>query len=148
MTGRTGEPVDSGRNYIYWTALGLLIALALVALFSFRAAASTREAQDKADQLIAAIEEAGGQPPSQEQVVRVLGDDGGAVCDDPASGLRRAILHGQLTNGAAGPGARPVIADNRAVRGQLLVVEIYCPDELEDVRTWVEDLKLDDVAED
>lgn len=147
MSGNPEVP-DSGRTYIYWTAMGLLIALVVVALLSFRAAASTREAQDKADQLIAAIEGAGGQPPSQEQVVRVLGDDGGAVCDDPASALRRAIFYGQLSNGAAGPGMRPVIADNRAVQGQLLVVDIYCPDELEDVQTWVEDLKLDDVVED
>jgi len=142
------EVPDSGRTYIYWTAMGLLIALVLVALLSFRAAASTREAQEKADQLIAAIEGAGGQPPSQQQIVRVLGDDGGAVCDDPASALRRAIFYGQLSNGAAGPGMRPIIADNRAVQGQLLVVDIYCPDELEEVQSWVEDLKLDDVVED
>lgn len=147
MSGNLEVP-DRGRTYIYWTAMGLLIALVVVALLSFRAAASTREAQDKADQLIAAIEGAGGQPPSQEQVVRVLGDDGGAVCDDPASALRRAIFYGQLSNGATGPGMRPIIADNRAVQGQLLVVDIYCPDELEDVQTWVEDLKLDDVVED
>jgi hypothetical protein len=39
-------------------------------------------------------------------VVRVLGDDGGAICDDPNSSLKKAILYGQLTNGAAGPGIR------------------------------------------
>jgi hypothetical protein len=147
MSEPTAAPSD-GRNYIYWTSLAILIGLVVIALFSFSSAASTRQAQQKAAELSAAIEEAGGQPPSEEQIVRVLGDDGGAVCDDPSAALRRAIFYGQLSNGAAGPGLRPVIADNRAVRGQLLVVETYCPDELEDVRQWVEDLKLDDVAED
>jgi hypothetical protein len=60
-------------------------------------------------------------------VVRVLGDDGGAICDDPNSALKKAILYGQLTNGAAGPGIRPVIADNRVVQGELAVIKIYCP---------------------
>jgi Tfp pilus assembly protein FimT len=147
MSEPTAAPSD-GRSYIYWTSLAILIGLVVIALFSFSSAASTRQAQQKAAELSAAIEEAGGQPPSEEQIVRVLGDDGGAVCDDPSAALRRAIFYGQLSNGAAGPGLRPVIADNRAVRGQLLVVETYCPDELEDVRQWVEDLKLDDVAED
>jgi hypothetical protein len=39
-----------------------------------------------------------------------------------------------------------VIADSRAVRGQLLIIEIYCPDELEDFQEFVDDLKTDDVA--
>ena len=88
---------------------------------------SNGRGRDKADQLVAALENAGATAPSQDQIVRVLGDDGGAICEDPGSSLRRAILHGQLTNGATGPGMRPVIADNRVVRGQLLVIEIYCP---------------------
>ena len=61
-------------------------------------------------------------------VVRVLGDDGGAICQDPNAALSRAALLDRLMNGAAGPGMRPVIADNRAVKGELLVIQIYCPD--------------------
>ena len=52
--------------------------------------------------------------------MRVLGDDGGATCADPNEALSRATLLAQLTNGAAGPGIRPVIADSRVVKGQLL----------------------------
>ena len=33
------------------------------------------------------------------------------------------------------------------VKGQLLVIQIYCPDELEDFKEFVDDLKTDDVAE-
>ena len=77
--------------------------------------------------------------------MRVLGDDGGATCADPNDALTRAILLSQLANGAAGPGARPVIADSRVVQGQLLIIQVYCPDELEDFKQFVEDLKTDDV---
>ena len=45
-----------------------------------------------------------------------------------------------------GPGARPVIADSRAVKGQLLIIKVYCPDELKDFQKFVDDLKTDDVA--
>ena len=49
-----------------------------------------RQANDKADQLIAALEDAGAQHvPTKDQIVRVLGADGGAICDDPNDALRQ-----------------------------------------------------------
>ncbi len=51
-----------------------------------------------------------------------------------------------VANGAAGPGMRPVIADTRIVQGQLAVIEVYCPDELEDFKSYISDLKYDDVV--
>ena len=80
--------------------------------------------------------------------MRVLGNDGGATCTDPNEALNRAILLSQLTNGAAGPGARPVIADSRVFKFQQLIIEIYCPDDLTDFQKYVSDLKTDDVASD
>jgi hypothetical protein len=41
---------------------------------------------------------------------------------------------------------RPLIADNRVVKGQLLVIQIYCPDELEKFKDVVNDLDFDDVV--
>ena len=134
------------RNWIYVTSLILLGALALAGLIAFSSARETREAQDKADQLIAAIEDAGATAPTQDQIVRVLGDDGGATCEDPNEALTRAVLLSQLTNGATGPGTRPVVVDSRVFAGQLLIIEIYCPDELDDFKEFVEDLETDDVA--
>ena len=78
--------------------------------------------------------------------MRVLGDDGGATCENPNHALGRAVLFTQLANGAAGPGARPVIVDSRALKGQLLIIEIYCPDELKEFQEFVDDLKTDDVT--
>jgi Tfp pilus assembly protein FimT len=134
------------RTWIYFTACALLGVLVLIALFSFSAARQSRQAEEKADQLIAALEDAGATAPSKDQVVRVLGDDGGPTCADPNEALTRAVLLSQLANGATGPGARPVIADSRVFRGQLLIIEIYCPNELDDFQQFVDDLATDDVA--
>lgn len=138
MSGeREYEVRDDKRTWIYWVALGLIVVFALIAVITFSSARSTAQANQKADELIAAIEGAGGDAPSRDQVVRVLGDDGGAICEDPTAALNRATLNAQLTNGAAGPGKRPIIADARAVEFEVLVIETYCPDELDD---WVDEL--------
>jgi Tfp pilus assembly protein FimT len=136
------------RNWIYITAWVLLGAFVLAGLIAFSSARETREAQEKADELIAAIEDAGATAPDRDQIVRVLGDDGGATCEDPNEALNRAVLLAQLSNGASGPGSRPVIADSRVFQGQLLIIEVYCPDELEEFQEFVDDLETDDVASD
>lgn len=74
--------------------------------------------------------------------MRVLGDDGGAVCADPNAALSRATLLAQLANGSGGPGTRPVIADSRVVQGELMVIKVYCPEELQDFQEFVDNLNL------
>jgi Tfp pilus assembly protein FimT len=146
MNGHTQyEVADPKKSWIYWTAIVLLIVATVIALITFSSARDNQQAQDKADQLTAALTDAGLTAPSKDQIVRVLGDDGGALCEDPGDALRRAILFGQLTNGAAGPGERPIIADNRVVRGQLIALKVYCPDELEGFQDTIDDLDFGDV---
>jgi hypothetical protein len=141
----TSTPRD--RRIIYAVITGALVLLLVVCLVFYRRAESNQEAQDKANQLIAALQEAGARTvPSQEQIVGVLGDDGGALCKDPASALGKSILFSQLTNGAAGPGIRPVIADSKVFKGQLLAIQIYCPDQLPRFQELVEKLKTAPVA--
>ena len=41
---------------------------------------------------------------------------------------------------------RPIISDNRVVKGQLLVLKIYCPDELPTFQEFVDDLNLSDTV--
>jgi Tfp pilus assembly protein FimT len=135
------------RRVVYIVITAALVLLLIICLVFYRTAESNQEAQDKANQLIAALQQAGVRAvPSQEQIVGVLGSDGGALCKDPASALRKSILFDQLTNGAAGPGRRPVIADSRVFKGQLLVIQIYCPDELPRFQQMVEQLKTAGVA--
>ena len=146
MSTHTETQSPRERSAIYYIAWGVLGLMVLGSLLVFNAARETAQAQQKADELIAALEEAGARTPDRDQIVRVLGEDGGATCEDPNDALSRATLLSLLANGATGPGARPVIADSRAVQGQLLIIEVYCPDELEDFQEFVDDLKTDDVA--
>ena len=146
MSTNTETQSPRERSWIYVTSVVLLVVLALWAIFAFSSARETSQAEDKADELIAALEDAGAGTPDQDQIVRVLGDDGGATCQNPNEALGRSTLHAMLTNGATGPGIRPVIADSRVFQGQLLIIETYCPDELDDFRQFVDDLKTDGVA--
>jgi hypothetical protein len=142
------ETMGTHRNrWVYWVAVGLLVVFVVIGLASYRGARATQTANDKADELLAVLAEAGVDPlPSREQVVGVLGDDGGAACADPADALAQATLQAQLTNGATGPGQRPVVADSRLVRAQLAVMSVYCPDQLEAVQAYLDGLQTDDVV--
>ena len=146
MTTVTEEQTDGERRTIYIVAIVVVVILLVVALFAFRAREASEQADQKANQLITALAAAGAPTPHKDMVVRVLGDDGGATCKDPSGALSRATLLGQLMNGAGGPGMRPVIADNRVVKGQLLIIQIYCPDELPSFQEFVEGLNLDNVV--
>lgn len=143
-----GETQSGRERTVLYVAVGVVIGVLLVlALVLYRAADATRDAEAKADELIQALDEAGATiTPSKDQIVTVLGDDGGAVCANPNDALSRATLQAQLANGAAGPGARPVITDRKILRGQTLIIEIYCPDELEEFQEYVDDLTTDDVV--
>ena len=146
MSTSTETQPSRERSVIYVVSVVLLVVLALIGIFTFSSARSTAQAQDKADELIAAIQDAGATPPSKDQIVRVLGDDGGAVCANPNAALNRAVDLAMLTNGAGGPGSRPVIADSRAVQGKLLVIKVYCPEEAADFQNFVTNLKTAKVA--
>jgi hypothetical protein len=147
MTSHEGE--SDRRNMVtYLVAGGLIGVLLVVALVTFDYARDNKQASDKADEFIAALEDAGLTAPSKDQITRVLGDDGGALCDDPGGALRTAITDAQVANGATGPGARPILGDTaRLLRGQLIAIEVYCPEELEDFKEYVDDLESEDVTE-
>jgi hypothetical protein len=132
---------------VTWIVLGLIfLGFMIVAVSIFDSNKKNQAAVDKAAQLSQELAAAGLPVPDAQQIYNVLGDDGGAVCAAPASALVKSILYGQLTNGAAGPGQRPIIADNKAFRGVTLIIKVYCPDEAEDFQQVIDDLKTADVA--
>jgi Tfp pilus assembly protein FimT len=131
---------------IYLVAGAVLVVLGTVALVSFHETRETNRAQERAAQLSAELTAAGLRVPTTDQIVRVLGDDGGAVCANPQNALRRGVLYGMLTNGAGGPGQRPVLADNKVVQGQLMIMKVYCPQYVERFQEVIDDLKLTDTA--
>jgi hypothetical protein len=141
------DSTEKGDRFIYWCAGALVLVLVVIGLVSYRGAKQDQEADQKAGELITLLQRAGVERlPSTDQVARVLGTDGGSVCQDPGNALRKATLYSMISNGAAGPGMRPVVTDNRLLRGQLAVISVYCPDEFQKVRDYLDDLKTDDVV--
>ena len=130
------------RTILYVVSAILLVGLIGIGIAVHRQNKADRQAEDKADQLIADLQQDGYAAPSKDQIVHVLGNDGGLVCADPGRALARAILLDKLGNGSGGPGARPVIADRKSIRGGLRIVQIYCPEKIDAVKSYVDDLKL------
>ncbi|BFU46855.1 hypothetical protein [Krasilnikovia sp. MM14-A1004] len=119
------------------------VALIGIGLATFRTGKTNHEASAKADQLVAML----GLPDSAEdRIARVLGDDGGIVCEAPDTSLARSELLATLSNGAGGPGARPVVADEQAMSGMQDIIDIYCPEKADEFQKFVDDLKLANTA--
>jgi hypothetical protein len=143
------ETEPRSHTWMYWVLGAILIVLALIGVASYSGEKKDQESQQKAAELTAKFRAAGlPVPHDQDLLIRTLGDDGGPVCDDPDGALRKALLFDQIANGASFVGRRPVIGDPRIVQGAILILETYCPDELEKVRDDLEDLKTDDVVKD
>jgi hypothetical protein len=142
----SADTTRNTRRITYIVVGGVILVLCVVGLVAWVSKQETQAAQQKADQLIATLEQAGMPAPSKDQLVQVLGDDGGTVCADPDLALRKSIMYGLATNGAAGPGLRPVIGDNRLVQVGLAVIEIYCPGELPEFAQTAEQLKTADLV--
>jgi hypothetical protein len=150
MTAGPGTPGEraSGRDdirWIYWFVGLVVLALTVIGLITYSGEKKDQEAQDKAQQLTQKFEQAGlPVPEDQDILVRSLGNDGGNVCDNPASALGRAVLYDQFANGASFVGRRPVIVDRDLIRGEALILETYCPDKLAEYRDKFDELKFDD----
>jgi hypothetical protein len=120
----------------------VLVALVVVGLITYNAGKNNQEAKAKAQELTQKFEQAGLPVPADiESITRSLGTDGGAVCDNPANALGKAIQNDQLTNGADFVGRRPVRIDRRIVIGEALILQTYCPDKLAQYQKRIDDLK-------
>jgi hypothetical protein len=129
-----------------WVLVGVLLLLVVIGLITFSSNARTAEAEQKAQELTQKLEAAGLRAPVSDDVfIRTFGTDGGAVCDNPGDALGKATLFSLFINGASHVGQRPVIVDRRLIEGQILIMQTYCPGELQKFRDEFEDLKFDDV---
>jgi hypothetical protein len=142
----SADPTESTRRITYILVGGVIVVLLVVAVVAWNSKEETQAANQKADQLIATLSQAGLATPDKDQVVRVLGDDGGTVCADPELALKKAIMYGLATNGAAGPGLRPVIGDNLLTQAGVAVIQTYCPEELADFPQTAEQFKTADLV--
>jgi hypothetical protein len=140
-TRQAGLSGGSERLVIYVLAAVVVTVLAIWATVAFGRVAATVAAGHKAEELIASFQNAGLPVPSKDQVVRTLGADGGAVCQNPSNALTRATLYSQFSNGAAQVGVRPVIVPERVIQGEELILKTYCPEELPAFRDYTGNLK-------
>jgi hypothetical protein len=144
----SSAPPSTGENDHRWLLWGAgigVVILAVIGLITYSGQQQSEEAVAKAQQLTQAFQRAGLAVPQDLSIItRSLGTDGGAVCDNPASALGRAALFQELYNGAAFVGRRPVIADTDVLKGELLILQTYCPEQVQQYRDKTKDLKLDD----
>jgi Tfp pilus assembly protein FimT len=131
------------RTVLYVVVMVIAAVLVVIGLVTYRGQEKTEEAEAKADQLISVIEGAGREAPDKDVIVGLLGDDGGATCRDPNAALNQATLRNMLFNGSGGPGGRPSLAAGVSVQGQIAIISVYCPDELEDFQEFIDDLDFD-----
>jgi hypothetical protein len=130
---------------MYWIVGAVAVVLAIIGLVTYNGQKQTAEANAKAQELTQAFQQAGITVPADLDIItRSLGTDGGAVCDNPASALGRALLFQELYNGADFVGRRPVIADTNVLKGELAILNVYCPEKVQQFRDKTQDLKLDD----
>jgi len=142
----TVGPSRNARMITYGVLAVAVVILLVVGLLIYQSGRSSQDAEAKAARLIGQLEQFGLRAPSQETIVRVLGDDGGAVCANPNNALTRAALAAQLVNGAGGPGTRPVLADTRFLQGQLAIISVYCPDHLQEFQEYKDRLNSAEVV--
>jgi hypothetical protein len=138
---------DAHNPLLFAVCGAVLIVFIGIGLYLYERRAADAQAQALADQLIAAFAAQGYPTPNRDTVVGLLGTDGGAVCADPGSALKQALRNDAISNGAGGPGQRPVIGAGSVVRAELLILEVYCPEQLPSVRELIDDLELTDHGE-
>jgi hypothetical protein len=134
---------------LYLILAGALLAVIIVGVFTYNYNKQTQAAENKAAQLERRWRALGLQAPANRDVlIRQYGTDGGAVCDTSSDALTQALLKTALTNGAGGPGQRPVIVDKDVVAGERAVIAIYCPDRLASFDHFTSGLKFRNVIRD
>ncbi|WP_448002627.1 hypothetical protein [Agromyces bauzanensis] len=147
MSTATETQPKRERSLIYIITVVVLVALGVIATVMFLTARQEVKSQDKAEELIQVLSDAGVDVNlTAEQISRVLGNDGGAVCANPNDALSRAVLLDRIANGAGGPGIRPIITDERYLQGQVLIMQVYCPNEVEDFQKFIDSLELTDTG--
>ncbi|WP_225801521.1 hypothetical protein [Streptomyces sp. NK15101] len=136
----------SEHKWIYWGAIVILVGLVVTGIVRYESVRTGNETLSKANRLQEELVRAGYPSPDTDTVERLLGTDGGQVCEEPGNTLKRALWKIQQANGAAGPGMRPVISDTKAVEAERIVLQVYCPDKVAELDDEVKDLETDDTV--
>ncbi|MBL1077559.1 hypothetical protein JK358_24440 [Nocardia sp. 2] len=124
-----GAP-EANRRIVYWSVALVLVAIAISGVIIFERDRDSDESLRRAEVLHSRLTQAGIAAPEPQVIADSLGEDGGLVCQDPDSPLIKARYQAAISNGASGPGNRPVIADTDVFTATALAIETYCPERL------------------
>lgn len=125
-----------------WTAAALAALLAVTILGACGSEEGTKAEREKAEELQAKVAPLGDDAQIDiDTAVSLYGDDGGKVCaiaEDPGAMAREGLLaHPRFA-------LRKTEVDPDAVAYTLAVMDVYCPDQLGNVRDYIEGLRVDD----
>ncbi|MET9488366.1 hypothetical protein [Nocardia sp. NPDC006630] len=128
-TVHPGAP-DATRRLVYLSVAVVLVVIAIAGAIAFHRDRDSDIALRRAQVLQSRLIAAGFTSPEPKVIADSLGEDGGLLCQDPHSPLIKAQYQSAITNGAGGPGTRPVIADRDVFTATSIAIETYCPDKL------------------
>lgn len=132
---------------LYLVLAGLFVVVTVVVAIAYHQHEVEQRDRDKAIELRARFAAAGlSLPLDVDDLARMYRSDGGAVCADPTGALQRDRRNQGMSNGAAGPGQRPIISDRDVAVADLLIIDTYCPAKLPEFRAKIRELELDDTA--
>jgi hypothetical protein len=134
------------RRIINIVVVVVLVLIVVIGLLTFDRNKRDAQSGALAEQLHGRLAAAGLPAPDADVIRDSLGRDGGLICQDPSSPLIKARYRSAISNGASGPGSRPVIADREAITATELAIETYCPDNLPAYLRQVDTLKLGDTT--
>ena len=140
------SPATTHPVWLYILIGAVVTGLAIWGVIAYRGHEDTQAANAKAQKLQDTFEAAGLPAyPDTREVARTLGTDGGAVCDTPGT-LAKSLLELQLSNGAGGPGQRPVKVAKRTLEGELLIIRTYCPEKVAQFQSLIDGLDYSEVV--
>ncbi len=132
---------------LYFVLAGVFVAVTAVADIAYYQHRVDQQDRDKATELQARFAAAGlPLPLDPDDIARMFRTDGGAVCADPDGALQQARWQQGMSNGAAGPGQRPIISDRDIALADTLIIDTYCPSKLADFRSKIGKFTFDDTA--
>ena len=124
-----------------------LVVLAVITVVMFRSARQEGRPQEKADELIQALEDAGVDVQrTPEQIAGVLGDDGGAVCANPNDALEPRGPARRSRTAPAAPAAGRSSPRTRSCRASCSSSRCTAPTSVEEFQQFVDSLELTDTG--
>ncbi len=135
-------------NLLY-LIVGIIVgAIVVVGLFAYSSNKVDSESKSLAEKLEASYKAAGiADDRDIDQVARTYGTSGGWACTVDQDEVESTVNQ-TLTSGAAGPGLRPVPADTQLSQSTILMAEVYCPDRVDEIKKYINDLDTDDTIKD